>query len=65
MAEGQVALPKVDTKQPKQRFEAAITIFLLGGISDALKDSYYVLSVMQLILLMLIPKNEINNYLID
>ena len=37
--------------------EAAIGFFKRGGIADAIRDSYYVLSVMQLMFLMLIPNN--------
>ena len=37
--------------------KAAIVNFLQGGIVDAIMDSFFVQSVMQLILLMLTPKN--------
>ena len=32
-------------------------IFLQGGLADTIRDSYYVLGVMQLMFLMLIPNN--------
>ena len=37
--------------------EAAIAKLLQGGIADTIRGSSYVLSVMQLVFLMLIPKN--------
>ena len=52
MAEGQSSLQEADIHQLKR-----ILIFLQGVFSDALRDSSYVTSVIQLMFLMLIPKN--------
>ena len=38
-----------------------IAKILKGGIADTIRDSSYVLSVMKLVFLMLIPKNQITN----
>ena len=48
---------RIPTKIRYATTEAVIEFFLQRGIVDAIRDSYYVLSVMQLILLMLIHKN--------
>ena len=44
----------------------AVTVkFLQGIIESAPRDSSFFMSVMQLIFLVLIPKNEISTYLVD
>ena len=52
MAEGQSYLPKQIYSN-----QSVDCIFLQGDIVDAIRDSYYVLSVMKIMFLMLIPNN--------
>ena len=49
--------PRNPTRSRYTTTKTDITDFLQVGISDAIRDSYCVLSVMQLMLLMLTPKN--------
>ena len=48
---------RIPTRSRYATIKAVLAIFIQGGISDALRDSSYVMSVMQLMFLMLIPKN--------